>query len=369
MTASRPRVLLASPRPPPVGGIATWTEAVLASPLAREFELRCVDTAPRDATDRPSESRFRPARAGLAITLVVRMAGECLRFRPALVHICTSYHWGLARDAIFLVLARASGARSVLHLRGGDFAAWADALPAPFRKLAWGALRLADRVIVLDEATRARVASEVGQKRVALLQSFVETPTGSPSAPGQASAVESAPLRVVFVGAVIEAKGVLELLEAAAAVPEVQLALAGAPDRSLRPRLDAALAKLGGRARLEGVLEPSGVAALLRDADVFALPSHREGLPISLLEAMAAGLAIVATPVGAIPEVVRDGQEGLLVPVGDAAALASALRSLARDRLRCRAFGARAKSLWRERFSRDAGIGRLRALWEEMAAR
>lgn len=76
-----------------------------------------------------------------------------------------------------------------------------------------------------------------------------------------------------------------------------------------------------------GVLAPSGVAAALHDADVFCLPSFAEGLPVSIMEAMAVGVPVVTTFISGIPELVVNGHTGWVVPAGDADALAVALRS------------------------------------------
>jgi glycosyltransferase involved in cell wall biosynthesis len=73
------------------------------------------------------------------------------------------------------------------------------------------------------------------------------------------------------------------------------------------------------------------VPRLLTGLDIFALSSRQEGLPLALMEAMATGLPCLATSVGGIPEIVRDGVEGLLVPAGDPQALSSALRRLVAD--------------------------------------
>jgi glycosyltransferase involved in cell wall biosynthesis len=94
------------------------------------------------------------------------------------------------------------------------------------------------------------------------------------------------------------------------------------PDRELIPAA----------APLELLGERDDVPDLLAAADVFVLSSRSEGLPISILEAMAAGLPVVATRVGGVPELVVDGETGLLVPPGDARALAAALRTLLGDR-------------------------------------
>jgi glycosyltransferase involved in cell wall biosynthesis len=101
------------------------------------------------------------------------------------------------------------------------------------------------------------------------------------------------------------------------------------PDRG---EVEAEIVKLGveGRVKLAG--ERSDVPALLADSDVFVLSSRSEGLPVSVLEAMAAELPVVASDVGGLGELVVDGETGLLVPSGDPAALAEALGRLLDDR-------------------------------------
>jgi glycosyltransferase involved in cell wall biosynthesis len=96
--------------------------------------------------------------------------------------------------------------------------------------------------------------------------------------------------------------------------------------------------------------ERDDVPGLLSDADVFVLASRSEGLPLSVIEAMAAGLPVVASDVGGLRELVRDAETGVLVPPSDATALASALRPLLADRQLRRRLGvagrARAKALF-----------------------
>ncbi len=99
--------------------------------------------------------------------------------------------------------------------------------------------------------------------------------------------------------------------------------------------------ELGERFRFLGYR--SDVLRLLAAADVFVLPSHQEGLPVVLMEAMSMGLAIVATSVGGVPQVITDGTNGLLVPPGDAGALARAIESVAVDLDLRRLLGRRAK--------------------------
>jgi glycosyltransferase involved in cell wall biosynthesis len=144
-------------------------------------------------------------------------------------------------------------------------------------------------------------------------------------------------LAVVSVANWYPNKGLLELLDAVAelAADDVTVHLAGREDvdpaytRQVRARL--AAPDLGGRVVVHGPLDRDGVAGLYAGADAFVLPSYRETYSTVLAEAAAAGLPIVAWRAPHAERVVTDGEEGLLVPVGDRDALAGALRALAAD--------------------------------------
>jgi glycosyltransferase involved in cell wall biosynthesis len=102
-------------------------------------------------------------------------------------------------------------------------------------------------------------------------------------------------------------------------------------DGSLRAELESRVNDLGLSSHVTFTGFSSDVPSLLPGADVFVLPSLHEGLGIAAMEAMAAGLPVVASKVGGLPEIVDDGDTGLLVPPGDAAAFATALRRIAGD--------------------------------------
>jgi glycosyltransferase involved in cell wall biosynthesis len=149
-------------------------------------------------------------------------------------------------------------------------------------------------------------------------------------------------------------KGIQELLDATdklrAEVPALRLLVVG--DGAHRSPLEEQTRRLG----LDDVAVFTGfrtdVTALLRAADVSVLPSHHENMPYSVLEAMAVGLPVVATAVGGVPEVVVDGETGILVPPGDAGPLKEALASLLRDRAAASAMGRAGLARVRARFTR-----------------
>ncbi|HZO25923.1 MAG TPA: glycosyltransferase [Chloroflexota bacterium] len=166
-------------------------------------------------------------------------------------------------------------------------------------------------------------------------------------------------------------KGQRILLQAIATLsrdlPDLVLFLAGAGP--LREALEAEAARLGlaDRVRFLGVRRDR--ATLYAAMDVFVLPSRWEGLSLALVEAMGAGRAIVATNVGGNPEVVHDGQTGLLVPPDDPTALAGALGKLARDRALRTSLGDAAAVDARARFSIDQHVAQLSALYRQGLAR
>jgi glycosyltransferase involved in cell wall biosynthesis len=136
--------------------------------------------------------------------------------------------------------------------------------------------------------------------------------------------------------------------------------------------VDAARAKaaeygLGDRVDLPGWVGPDRVAELISTADILVLPSFIENLPLSIIEAMASGVAVVATPVGAVPDIVRDGETGLLVPVGDVDALTTALTRLVNDpALRAR-MGAAGLALHREKLDLQPFADAMQRIWAEAA--
>jgi glycosyltransferase involved in cell wall biosynthesis len=139
------------------------------------------------------------------------------------------------------------------------------------------------------------------------------------------------PPLVVAVGRLAEPKDALTLVRALAAVPGRAFGALLVGDGPDRPAVEAEVRRLGLRDVLTLTGTRDDVPALLAQADVFALSSRSEGAPLSILEAMAAGLPVVASRVGGVPELVVDGETGLLVPPGDPAALAAALGRLVAD--------------------------------------
>jgi starch synthase len=207
-------------------------------------------------------------------------------------------------------------------------------------------------VVAVSEGMRADILSaypEISPERVRVIRNGIDTDEYHPDPDTdvlERYGVDRTRPYVIFVGRITRQKGVPVLLRAAAGlIPEAQLVLlAGAADT---PEQLAEVTELvdGLRATRSGVfwipemLPKPEVIQLLTHATVFAIPSVYEPLGIVNLEAMACGTAVAGSRTGGIPEVVADGETGLLVPPGEPGALAGALNVLLRDPARARAMG------------------------------
>jgi glycosyltransferase involved in cell wall biosynthesis len=151
--------------------------------------------------------------------------------------------------------------------------------------------------------------------------------------------------------------------EASRAAPALRLVIAG--EGPLRASLEAERSSLGLEGRVD-LLGPRGdVADLMEAADAYVLASVREGLSVTLLEAMRAGRPALVTDIGGNAEAVEDGVTGRVVPVGDGAALARGLTELAGDPARRAAWGAAARERWRSRFTAERMVRETEALYRE----
>ncbi len=174
-------------------------------------------------------------------------------------------------------------------------------------------------------------------------------------------------LRIGSVGRLAEQKGLHTLIEAMRSLPQCRLTLVGeGPERTTLEGLVRRYS-LGDRVEFAGWAEPpwTGTWAF----DVLAMPSINEGFPLVIVEAMLAGIPVVASTVGGIPEIVVPDSTGLLVPPGDVDALVHALRRLADDPQLRRDMGVRCRAVALEQFTDKAMAAQFEALYRELSAR
>jgi glycosyltransferase involved in cell wall biosynthesis len=287
--------------------------------------------------------------------------------RRPLLHIHIAGRGSTLRKLIVGAWARRLGLRFVLHLHDYDYRAFCDGLP----RLAFARVRTlfhsADLVVVLGRADADLVRERLGvdPDRVVIMPNAVCAPV-----PAVTRAAGPA-VRILFLGRLSDRKGVPELI-AALADP----ALASLPWRATlagdgeleRYRDQAHEAGIADRIEFPGWLDRHRTSRLLRDADILVLPSHQEGMAMSVLEGLAFGLCVVCTPVGALAEVIEDDVTGMLVQPGDAGGLAAALALAIHEPARRRRLAQAGEALFRQRFEARGYAERMLALYRRVLA-
>lgn len=315
MAPERPCVLHVGPDVR--GGMRAVMRGLLASPLRRDYRLETL------ATHRGTGAAERLAVYCLALW---RLAWWSLRGRGRIVHVHATVRGSMLRKSLVVLLAKALRRRVVLHMHSGPGDLVAEhAKLGPLRVALFRLMfRRADVVLAVSAASAEALADLYGASGVAVV------PNPAPAAPEAPLGDDAPPVALYLGGFANPVKGGEQIL-AALALPELadlDAVLAGPGE--LPP---AGRELLASRPRIQwrGWLGDEEREAALREAAIFVLPSTSEGLPMALLEAMAWGRAIVATEVGGVPEVLGDGEEGLLVAPSDPPALAAALARLAGD--------------------------------------
>lgn len=290
--------------------------------------------------------------------------GYLVRGRVSLIHVHVASRASFWRKSVFLLLGQCFGIPTILHLHGAEFEL--------FYSQECGRLRQAfiryifdhtDRVVVLSEAWRSWVSTITANPHVEAIYNPVILPDALTAWGDRKSG------SILSLGRIGKRKGSYDLLDAAARIvaetPGLSIRLGGdgevegARNRAVQLGLQDHLELLGWVAGADKERE-------LRTATVYVLPSYNEGLPMSVLEAMAAGLPIVSTPVGGIPEAVSDGTEGFLVQPGDVAALSAKLACLLSDPVLAQRMGQAAHRKVETCFSAQAILPKIEQMYREI---
>lgn len=360
------------------GGATRWR----GIPVRRfRYAPGALETLTHDETV-PDRLRHRPAYAALlpgyllgGIWAAARLGPE----HPDVVHV----HWPFPH-ALFGAVARASsGGRTALvssfysvEIR------WVERRLPVFRPFLRWSIETADAVTAISSHTARALAAYTDRPvsvipfAAALGESGIEE--AAPAATLRAWDPAARPLRILFVGRLVERKGVEVLVEALRRIEKVRpasLTVVGEGPRAERIRRGAVRLGLEGRVRLEGRVADERLERAYREADVFVLPAvvdergDTEGLGVVLLEALRFGVPVVASRAGGIPDIVRDGDTGWLVPPGDPAALARTILEVACDPAEAERRVARGRAHLDAGFSLEGVVRRLERCYEEAVVR
>jgi len=345
---------MAGPSPEVMGGISAVVQYYLRSELPRRTELKYLITHVDGA---------KVKKILTALLAYLSFIGLMAAFRPQIVHIHISSYFSFYRKFILFLEARIFRKKVVVHCHGSVFQRFHDAHRINeffIRKLMDGA----DVILVLSQSWEKVIRSYSANPNVKLLYNPVDPTIFKPR-----SERNKPYTNVLFMGRIGKRKGVYDLLEVIPRVisryKDVKFILAG--DGEVE-RAGEIVRDLGIEDYVEipGWVKGKGKIAVFQDADVFILPSYNEGIPVSILEAMAAELPVISTTIGGIPDAVEDGITGFLIAPGDLTAMADKILNLLENQSLRMEMGARSLEKIRRTFSVERVISRLLTIYESL---
>jgi glycosyltransferase involved in cell wall biosynthesis len=299
----------------------------------------------------------------LVLKLLLRLSLKLIGKGPDVLHINLSSHGSTLRKLVIARVARFLDIPYSIHLHGSGFREyWNNASPFLSKRIKSMFLH-ANQTLVLGSVWREFIVSHVpeAKPRVRIL------PNAVPKARDRINRY-SYPVKILFLGHVGQRKGVPDLVKALGLLPKNnnwQAIIAGNGEVD---ETRAEIAKLGltNNVTLPGWVGTKDVAKLLHETDILVLPSYEENLPMSVIEGMAYGLAVITTPVGAVEDIMTSEVNGLLVPVGDISALSQGLLRLIESPDLRSSLGEAAQQFQRANLETEGYVKNLNTVWRDM---
>lgn len=346
------KVVMVGPSLKMQGGVASVAKGYVQGGLGEMFDLSYIGTA----CD------------GSSLKKALTFMGALVRFRRELpsadiVHIHASMRGSFERKFRIASMAKKNGVPIIIHEHDGEFAALFEGADEAYRSKVLEFFAWADRVIVLSEEWRDYFVRNVcDSSKIEVMHNAVALP--------EFQADPCARQDVLFLGRLAARKSPDVLLRAAKALrarfPETRYHFGGDGDvdkyRALATELGVADV-----CNFVGWVTGEDKERLVRQTGIFCLPSRHEGMPMSMLEMMAYGLPCVMTPVGGIPQVVHDGENGFMSPVGNVNDLADCLAELLASPELRGSIGSAARRTIERDFNIDANILKLADLYRELS--
>lgn len=343
------KILVVGPYPPPYSGPETSIKLLMESPLKEMADLRLLNINYRK--DMASKGRIDLHALSAFFLIQLRLVARCIGFRPDIVYYyvtATKNGW-LLKDIWIIMTAALFRRKIVIHMRAGHFKFVYDAMPGWTRRVIRFACRRCSLALVQGEALRDQFEGLVDSGRIRVINNMIDVQKFNNPDAGNYD-----PQRFFFMGHLSCAKGYCDLLAVMPRIlkefPECKFVFAGyklekernvfreqttgreivmeAPEDAFRTHI---AGKFEANYEYLGPIGEEDKIRELKRCTAFVLPSYSEGFSMAVLEALSLGKPVVCTPVGALGEVVRAGENGLVVPAGDRDALFEALHRILVD--------------------------------------
>lgn len=333
------------------GGITTLTADILASRLSDEYEISYISSQ--------AEQLGTVRKLMLAAKALSQFVGKCLtkRFDAAYIHVGSNA--SLYRESAFIILGRLFRLPLIVHFHAGDLTIYLEKQNRLGRAFISKAIGCASKAIAVSYESGHSLQELTPETRVSVVPNAIETSRFLSITRSEAKTSDEKVVRILFVGAIGKLKGERDLIDALVKLndPCIRFSILGFGAESLN-----SLPQFSSIAEQVEQLGPIPMADRydhFRRADIFVLPTYAEAMPISVIEAMAAGLPTVTTRVGGIPEIIDDRIEGLLYDAGDTDQLAECISKLVSNMSLRIEMGRKARERVRKQMCFDKYIGDL----------
>lgn len=359
-----------------VGGISSWTKNMLdyaeITNHQNIYQIHCYANHLMTVTDTKIISRIISGTI-VYLKLISQVFMLIFKYKPTVLHITSSANLGLLKDIIIIKLAKQTGTSTIIHWHFGRIPELARINNWEWKLLKY-VIRNSKSSIVIDKKSYDTLI-EHGFNNV------VNIPNPIPFDIEQKAKIifeqDSARSfgRILFVGHVLKEKGVFELVEACIDIPEIQeLIIIGPYEENIKSALITRAKKRqdGNWLKMLGQQNKDQVLNSMANSQILILPSYTEGFPNVVIEAMAMGCAIVATDVGAIPEMINFGHEkpcGICVPPQNVEKLKEAILELIKDTEITRKMGRRGIKKVLNNYTLEKVIKQYLKIWDEVTKR
>lgn len=368
----KPKILIIGPLPPPSGGMATSVYNLLNSHLKDAYDLLILDiTGYRTRKKKNYFPIF-----SYQLFLFFKLFYLLLLKRPAIVHVQVASFLYFYIIAIDIMLSKLLKRKVIFHLRGCRFKDFYKNSPHIGKLFIKFILKTSDRIIALSQIWMQFISAIIEDaNKVIIIPNSVDCVKFRQFENKKLKmGFSKDDLMVLFVGSIGQRKGAFDLVQCipriTSDIRNLKFIFLGREEfRGEKEKLDN-LIKAEKLTNVFSLGEVSGQEKIdyYLSSDIFVLPSHAENFPNSLLEAMASGLPVVASDVGAVDEIIRDGENGFLIKPKDIDAIAEKISILSKDNILRSSMGKKNLELVRNNYDLPKVMQEIGSLYKSLLA-
>lgn len=368
---SKIKVLIASPLPPPYSGYEKMTQMILKSKLSERFNLVHLNTSNRRSNT--ERGKFDLPNTFWSLRHFAKLIYLLILYRPNIAYVPLAQNKsGFLKYSSYILLSYIFKVRVISRLGGGDFDKFYIRSSVLMKLYIQAILKCPTIVIVRGKRLKKQFEGLVPKEKIRVVPIALETKDFDRNYHLKKDInIASDKIKILYVGHISKAKGALDLLRAVPFIvketPKVEFLFAGNIIKKERnilhihnpPNIEIELNHIIEKNKIRpyikflGIIDGERKIEFFLSTDVFVFPSYSEAFGFVILEAMAAGLPIVATPVGALPEVFKDKENVLFVDVGKPQMIAKKVLELIKSPSLRKSMGENNRKVVKEKFNLD----------------